>query len=751
MPAKPRDKTRAAARKAAARDVPKFLMSGACTDGEPMVLAAAGTGEDAGPRKWSAVVYTGGKMRPQGFAFPVVAELSGIRVMAGDRPALFIHDQRRPVGHATQVTVKQSLRAEGILSVDGEDARMIAASFDNGFPWKTSMGVLMEDLRFFDSQETFQANGRTWRGPCYYLAKCQLFEISFVTVAGDNTSSATIAASLGGLNQESPMKFQDWLQANFGDAEFTDEQLTLLKASFEAQQQHPTPGAAGGNGNGNGNGGGAPTPGAGNPLTAAGTQVDVAAQVRQMLASGQQDFLAEMRTSAAAELQRQATISTLCASHGNPSIRVDAAGNPVADGGREVTLQAHAVAMNWSTENVELQCLRASRGGAPAIHSGSGGGIDANVLEAACRLTIGGVNTEERLLAEYGEQTLTAAGALRNIGMRDATRIACEIEGRRIPAYFGDGRETLRAAFTTQTLPYVFENVMNKTLLLMIAALTSVARRICKISRTSDFKQVSRVNLFASGAWEQVGPDGELKHGTVSDSKYTNQLSTFGQFLMLTRQDWINDDLGALESLSKYMAIMGEQVVEDAFFTLLLANTANFFHANNANVGTGVFNAANLSALKTVFRKQKQGPGSKTTDKRPVNIQPAKLLVPVELEDDANMLIGSANLMMENRDTTADTPSKTAPKNPHYGKYEVLSAPQLSDAAFTGYSPVMYYLFANPEVVAAFDLMFLNGVQRPTIERVEARPDQLGMGFRGYIDFGYGQENPQAAARSTGA
>lgn len=727
------DKKRA--RREAAKSVPKLLIADAGSGGDVVLTAAAGEAGQSGPPTFKAVVYTGGKMRPQGFAYPVVAELRGLKVMAGPRPALYVHDQKRPVGHC-EVSIDRSVRAEGALSVPGDDADMIASAAGNQFPWKTSMGVLMEELKFYDSDQTFTANGRSWRGPCYHLVRGQLYEVSFVTVAGDNTSSATIAASLGGLSEkETVMGFEQWLTAKFGDMEFDEDQLTLLKAAFQAEQEPPADPPA-------------------KDLKAAGGagDVDVASLVRKELQAAGGDYLSQLRQQSAAELQRQGEIHALCARFDSPTINVDQQGNPVADGGRQVNLEAHAVAMNWSRDQVELQCLRASRGSGPAIHSRSSDDLNANVLECAARMTIGGANTEDRLLKEYGEQTLSAAGELRNVGLRDCARIACQIENVHTPPTWGDGRATLRAAFTTQTLPYVFENVLNKTLLAIYEGLPSVAKQICKISRCTDFKQVSRVRLLGSGAWTQVGADGELKHGTVSDEKLTNQADTYGQYLMITRQDWINDDLGALEDLSRYMAMMGNQIVEDTFFALLLSNPNNFFHANNANLGsTGAFGDTSLKALRTLFRKQKKGPGSKEKNKRPLNIPPSILLVPVELEHEADVLIGSANMMVGDRASDVNTTTtKLGTNNPHRGKYQVLSAPQLSDDYFTGYSTTAFYLFADPNMLAAFDLMFLNGVQQPTVEAVEPRPDTLGMGYRGYIDFGCKEQDPLGAAKEPG-
>jgi hypothetical protein len=83
--------------------------------------------------------------------------------------------------------------------------------------------------------------------------------------------------------------------------------------------------------------------------------------------------------------------------------------------------------------------------------------------------------------------------------------------------------------------------------------------------------------------------------------------------------------------------------------------------------------------------------------------------------------------------------------NPQRNKYKVVSAPHLSDTYHAGASGKAWYLFANPGVLAAFEIVFLNGRRMPVIERVEAPPNMLGMGFRGYIDVGVNVQDPCAA------
>ena len=158
------------------------------------------------------------------------------------------------------------------------------------------------------------------------------------------------------------------------------------------------------------------------------------------------------------------------------------------------------------------------------------------------------------------------------------------------------------------------------------------------------------------------------------------------------------------------------------------------------------FSANSLTKAKTTFRKQKAGPGNKAKDQKPINIRPEFLVVPVELETDAELLMGSAQLMID----AQGTPTKIPVDNPHRNKYRVISTPHLSDSYYAGASAKAWYLFANPNVLPAFEVVFLNGRRTPVIERVEMPPNMLGMGFRSYLDVGMNSQDSRAAVKVNG-
>ncbi len=52
------------------------------------------------------------------------------------------------------------------------------------------------------------------------------------------------------------------------------------------------------------------------------------------------------------------------------------------------------------------------------------------------------------------------------------------------------------------------------------------------------------MRLLDSLEFDQVGPAGEIKHGTLGDNTMTAQVASYAKMLSITRTDIINDDLG---------------------------------------------------------------------------------------------------------------------------------------------------------------------------------------------------------------
>lgn len=676
-----------------------------CEDGSIRLEAAAETEEgQVKLRRFSMTAYTGNAMVLAGWQYPVVVDLGGLRVPRKSRPILKDHNHGQIVGHTDEIVVNErALDVTGVISGAGAIAQEVIATSDNGFPWQASLGASADKVVFIAEGKTAQANGRNFTGPLYIARKSTLGEISLVALGADDDTSARVAA---GANNErnlevTTMEFEQWADdCGFTLDELDEKHVASLKAVFDKEQQ----------------------------LIAAEAKKPKETSAAIAVDDDPPDPVNKMRSEAAAEARRIAAIRKVC--HGD-----------------HVDIESQAIEEGWDETKTELAVLRASRPKAPAVGA-STPQLNTRVLEAAACMSVG--FNDNDLVKEYGEQTISAAYSMRHIGLKELVVECARLEGIELPRVFGDGKETIRAGFSTISLPGILENVMNKTLLAAYETTQIAAFQLCTIGSVADFKEVSRYRLLGTGGFEQVAPDGELKHGKLGEQKYSNKAETYGQILMLTRQDIINDDLDAFLDITRQMGRSGAELIDDLFFKLLLSNPGSFFSTGNSNYLTGVdtaFGSDSLTQAKTQFRKQKAGPGTKAKDQKPINIRPEILLVPVEIETDAELLLGSAQLMID----AQGSPTKIPVDNPHRNKYRIVSPPHLSDSYYSGSSAKAWYLFANPQVLAAFEIVFLNARRTPIIERVEAPPNMLGMGFRGYIDVGIKEQDYRGAVKVKGA
>ena len=661
------------------------------------LLAAEGDGSTPKLAKFKMTAYTGGPMRV-GFGWPVVVDLAGMKVPGQRRPILRDHDARRIVGHTEEIAVTeggQKLKVSGVISGIGADSQEVVGLAGNGFPWQASVGASVERMEFVDRGEKVTVNGRSVTGPVYIARATTLGEVSFVAMGADANTSATVAAT---GKEGVDMGFEAWLKAKgFDPAALTDQQTNFLRAAYNAEQ---------------GNG----TDRHGNPTPA----VDVQATVEQI------------RREAAAEARRIADVRAACARHGNPTTEVD---------GKPVAVEAHAIAEGWDITRTELECVRKTRAN-PTVATAAPPAITADVLAAAVAVSGRLANVEQHFPAA----TLEAAHShfRRGIGLQELLLVAAQNNG-----YHGRGsvrsdlREILQAAFSSNSLPGILSDNANKFLLMGFTAVDAAWSMIAARRAVNDFKTITSYRLTGGMQFEEVGPSGELKNEQLGEESYTNRASTYGKMLALTRQDIINDDLGALTAVPTRIGRGAALKLNSVFWTAFMDNAAFFIAGNGNYISGATTNLASEGLRKAVetFRKMTDADGE------PLATTPKFLLVPPELESIADELYTSTNLNTGGSATTEKVPNR----NVFAGKYQPIVTPYLSNTSYTGYSTTAWYLLADPADIPVIEVVFLNGVEAPTVETADADFSTLGIQMRGYFDFGVAKQDYRGGVKSKGA
>ena len=346
------------------------------------------------------------------------------------------------------------------------------------------------------------------------------------------------------------------------------------------------------------------------------------------------------------------------------------------------------------------------------------------------------------LEAQYDEKTLDQIDKYRGIGIQEFCELACG--GRYIPSIKRDARGWFEAAFSSISLPGILSNIANKVLLEGFLQMDDTWKKVTKIASVNNFQKHTRYRMNGEFKFEKVGPDGEIKHGKISEQKFSQQVDTYGIMFGISRQQIINDDLGAFAEVPRSIGIGAADAISDDVWSRILANPTQtdgnaFFSAAHKNLLTGTnanLNIPGLTEAEIIFSQQERSEG------RPLGIPAKILLVPISLKVAAESLMKSLTV---NETTETDNPKPIV--NPHAGKYEVVSTPYLSSKAFPGNSATAWYLFADPLRLCALEVAFLDGNDRPTIERADADFNKLAILFRGYMDFGVAEQDWRGALK----
>jgi hypothetical protein len=363
----------------------------------------------------------------------------------------------------------------------------------------------------------------------------------------------------------------------------------------------------------------------------------------------------------------------------------------------------------------KLIATRDERPAAPAVHMAQPTARTPEVIEAAFALQGNLPNVEK----QYDAKTLEAAGKIQRTTSLGEVLLSAAEEG----GYTGSRRLTaatlrpiLQAAWATHSISGILSSTVNKFLLAGFNGVESSWRSISSVRSVNDFKALTSYRLNGGMKFEKVAPGGELKNAAVSDESRTISAETYGIMTSVTRNDLINDDLGALTAVPQRIGRGGALKLNDVFWASFQDDSA-FFTTGRGNKKTtaGALSLANLKAIATMFRKLKDPDGN------PVAVDPRILLVPSDIELSAAEIMGSALLVGG---------SSAAPNvNVLAGRYQVVSTSYLSSAED-------YYLLASPSDMPVMEVAFLNGVQSPIVETAEADFNTLGVQMRGYFDFG---------------
>lgn len=732
-----------------------FLQAGAISLVE---IAAAGEGEEIKLPKTNGTAYTGGMLRQRFSAFPIVVDLSQLTCNA-TIPLLKDHDPSQIVGHSAVEISPQRVRiVDGVISGVGAAAQEVVSLGKNKFPWQLSIGANRGSkgrYEFIDKGETVKVNGRNWSGPLYVARDLELVETSFVAVGADTRTSASIAAAL--YLEDSNVKkqnFAEWLaDREFVEDKLSAKQVAALKADYESDLEAS---ADDPEGDDDSEPPGKPSRtmrGAGG-VRAAG---DDGASMGQTLER-------EMKDSAKNAYRRLRKIDELRASYKGG----DVAQQKEFDGLIEAAIDDDAVSLS----DLELTLMKKHR---PAAVKAAGGGVtedDGDVIVAAMCLASGMdekhvVRGMDKAKAEV-VMNKASSGDLQGMTLHDLCAFVIRASGRDVPRVYGgtgmlslvrEADEHLRASgMTMLSLPYALGNIANKTMLPRFEAAEVAWPKLATVQNRKDFKEATSVRfILDSEGLKKVGKNGKLQHLSLADSRKMYGLSTRGGILAITREDYLNDDMGVFTEVPGELGDLFAVAIEEEFFDVYMNRSDWITSGTNQNYMEGSTTALDLAALKTAHTYW----GNKVKSGRPIIAAPKYLVVGVPLKVTAEDLYKEKFLQPA---ATKNT-NLQFPNNPYVGLLEPVVSPYLSNtalrkqetgAALSGQSDTQWFLQADPKKLPVQVVGFLDGRRAPYVEvdgvgKWDSQFDVLGCQMRIFGDFGIGEGENDGIFKSKGA
>lgn len=664
------------------------------------ITAGEADGEKKGPAKFTSTFYTGGKLDLAGWDMPVVVDLAAMSE-AKVLVANLDHDQTKRVGNFAVANDGKSLVANGTATAKTAARDEVVESALAGYQWQSSLEVNPKQITEVKAGKKVTVNGQEQEGPFYQVAGT-LKGFGFVSHGADDSTTATIAAQAA-FTKGKAMKaeIKAWAEGMGIDVEnATPEAVATIEANYAGLNPEKPKKKI---------------------------KLDEGVEAKQ------------------AEVERVETIT---------EIALTACDKRPYDIKAIKEMAEQGINGKWTVEKFRLELLEASLPPAHTVfRTKRDERLTGRVLEAAlCQA--GRLGTVED---DFTDQELQAAHEQfkEGIGLNQFLILAAQANG-----YHGNtgGRMNLeiqRAAFGLTTPRHIHATgfstidvanivgaVANKFLHEGWMFVDQTPMRIARIKNVRNFQTATTVSLTGALQYEKVGPAGEIKHGTLDELTYTNRAETYAAMLAITRQDMINDDLGALTAVPRRLGRGSALKLNDIFWTEFLGLvSASFFASGNSNINTAVadMTVGGLDATETIFMNQTDPDG------KPVGFMPQIILVPTALKNKAQAL-----MFPQGKLTSGASAPGTPDTNVFAGRFRVESSPYISNSSYTGNTSTAWWMLADPNDEAVIEIAALNGRVEPTVETADADFNVLGVQMRGYSDIGVNEQEYRAGVHADG-
>ena len=294
----------------------------------------------------------------------------------------------------------------------------------------------------------------------------------------------------------------------------------------------------------------------------------------------------------------------------------------------------------------------------------------------------------------------------------------------------------------TAAFPAILDETIRKSIVFLYNSVPTTFQAFTTKGSLKDFKQTADHEYVIGGVGDflLVPENGELKHDTPRTERLPQRkLDTYGKQFSMTRQAFINDDIGFLTEVPGLYATAAKKTIDKQVYKLLFENKAifdgkKFFGTEHRNHITTGSKPSQASIQQIILKMQQQ------VDQfgEAIYITPRTIVVPVGYEFDLAVILRSAQV----------TGSSNNDINPLYNyPLQVVQSPVLNALAGTG--PCPWFMVASTDSARGIQVDYLNGQETPTVRRMEV-PGTLGFVWDMYLDWGISVRDFRGIARNDG-
>lgn len=276
--------------------------------------------------------------------------------------------------------------------------------------------------------------------------------------------------------------------------------------------------------------------------------------------------------------------------------------------------------------------------------------------------------------------------------------------------------------------PAIMDSTIRKSIVEMYSQVPTTFQAWTSKGSLSDFKETKDHEYIMGGLsdFDEVPENGEIKADIPqTELMPTRKLKTYGKQFSMSRQAFVNDDIGFLTRVPGLYAVKAKKTIDKQVYSLIFNNGKVWdgkplFDAAHDNVMAAGAKPSQESIQAIILQMQKQ----KDPFGDPILMVPKWIVVPVGYEFDLSVVLHSSQV----------TGSNNNDYNPLYNyPITIVQTPMLNALAGTKTAP--WFMVADPMSAKSVHVDYLNGNEMPFVRRMET-PGTLGFVWDIYMDWG---------------